>query len=166
MARYYKGAGVGTHWQGLNNDARRTGFTARRRGYPRLSDLRDHIVIGTTLSPYISLTASFAVALDYAVRGPMSPTTNQPAYVYVIDIPRPLPSGLTLIDPIEQIATLTPSPPGSLPYHHTGPPITTIGSAPYLPPLLKALLYAERDAEVLAVNNIPAAYVSGRYNIP
>lgn len=165
MARYYKGTGVGTHWQAPNNDARHLGFTAQSPGSPNLDSLRDHIAIGTTLSPYISLTASFAVARDYAVRGPVSPTTNQPAYVYVIDIPDTLPGDVSLVDPVQEIVHSSPPLPGPRPYHHLGPPITTIGSAPYLPLLLKALLYAERDAEVLAVHNIPATYVSGRYYV-
>ena len=46
-------------------------------------------MIGNTLSSYISLTHSFDVAKDYAVRGSVSPTPAQPAYVYVIDIPDP-----------------------------------------------------------------------------
>ncbi len=164
MPRYYKGAGVGTHWHA--HDARRTGFTAHDPSLPDdINNLRDHIVIGVTLSPYISLTQSYLVARDYAINGPTPPTPAQPAYVYVIDIPDQLPANLTLYDPVQRIAPLPPPSPGLRPYCHHGPPITMPGFFPYLSPLLQALLYAERDAEILAVGTIPANYVVGRRRI-
>lgn len=163
MPRYYKGAGVGTYWE--THDARGIGFFAQAPHLPaNIVNLRDHIVIGVTLSPYISLTQSYLVARHYAVNGPIPPAPARPAYVYVIDIPDQQFSSFNFVDPVQRIATLQTPQPGLRPYRHHGPPIMTTGFLPYLPPLLQALLYAERDAEILAMGPIPAGYV-GRYRV-
>ena len=110
MATFYKGAGIGTHWH--TRDSRRIGFTARSPAtHPETEALIDHIATSTVNSPYISLTRSYAVAWDYAMRGGTSiPTLNNPGYVYEIEIDTPLPSGLKLLDPIKEIALNLPPP--------------------------------------------------------
>lgn len=110
MATFYKGAGIGTHWH--IQDSRRVGFTARSPAtHPETEVLINHIATSTVNSPYISLTRSYAVAWDYAMRGGTSiPTLDNPGYVYEIEIDPPLPSGLKLLDPIKEIALNLPSP--------------------------------------------------------
>ena len=68
MTTFYKGSAIGTHWHA--NDARQLGFTARApEANPSTEALIHHIASGTHYSPYISLTRSYAVAWDYAMRG-------------------------------------------------------------------------------------------------
>ena len=106
MATFYKGAGVGTHWHA--NDSRQIGFTARApEANPSTEALIHHIASGTHNSPYISLTRSYAVAWNYAMRGGTAdiiPTKNNPGYVYALEICKPLSSGLKLFDPIREVA--------------------------------------------------------------
>lgn len=106
MATFYKGAGVGTHWH--SNDSRRIGFTARSpQTSPSTEALINHIATGTVNSPYISLTCSYAVAWNYAIRGGTTdiiPTKNNPSYVYELEICMPLSSDLRLFDPIREVA--------------------------------------------------------------
>lgn len=106
MATFYKGAGVGTHWHA--NDSRQIGFTARSpETNPSTEALIHHIASGTHNSPYISLTRSYAVAWNYAMRGGTAdiiPTKNNPGYVYALEICKPLSSGLKLFDPIREVA--------------------------------------------------------------
>lgn len=106
MATFYKGAGVGTHWHA--NDSRQLGFTARAPEANLSTEaLIRHIASGTHNSPYISLTRSYAVAWNYAVRGGTEniiPTKNNPGYVYELEICKPLSSDLKLFDPIREVA--------------------------------------------------------------
>ena len=51
------------------------------------------------MSPCISVTRSYAVAEDYARNAATSPPTRvAPAYVYVIDVPDPVRTGITMCD--------------------------------------------------------------------
>ena len=65
MAVYYRGAGVGTHWN--NIDAMTSGFTPKEPGGTASVDrIMLHIARADVKSPYISLTASFGIAYYYA----------------------------------------------------------------------------------------------------
>ena len=133
MATFYKGAGIGTHWH--VHDSRRVGFTARSPAtHPETEGLINHIATGTVNSPYISLTRSYAVAWDYAVRGGLErPTADKPGYVYEIEVDIPLPSGLELLDPVKEVARSLPTPidvdseGGYLFYQHNGLPNFLLG---------------------------------------
>ncbi len=83
MAIFYRGAGVGTYWH--THDARQTGFVARSPQMPFSVDrLMLHIARGTVNSPFISLTRSYGIALNYAnFFGTEVPTREYPAYVAV-----------------------------------------------------------------------------------
>ena len=128
MATFYKGAGVGTHWH-INN-SREVGFEARSpTTRPTIEALIAHVAESTANSPYISLTRSYAVAWNYAMRGGTDiPTLDKPGYVYEIEIDVPLPSGLKLLDPVKEIALGLPNPvdvysEGGYPsYQHNGLP--------------------------------------------
>ena len=110
MATFYKGAGLGTYWH--VHDSRQVGFTARApETAPMTAAMIVHITAGTINSPYISLTRSYAVAWDYAMRGGTDiPTLDKPGYVYEIEIDSPLPSGLRLVDPVKEVALNLPTP--------------------------------------------------------
>lgn len=70
-----------------------------------------HTARTTTDSPYVSLSRSYGVALDYALAaGRALPTPAVPAYVYEIELDDPLPTGLVLLDPIQEVAKGVPSP--------------------------------------------------------
>ncbi|RKU36878.1 hypothetical protein C6496_10955 [Candidatus Poribacteria bacterium] len=133
MATFYKGAGIGTHWH--IHDSRRVGFTARApETESTTAALIDHITKGTLNSPYISLTRSYAVAWDYAMRGgTQTPILGDPGYVYEIEIDSPLPLGLEILDPIKEVALNLPSPIGvdfeaGYPfYQHNGLPTFLLG---------------------------------------
>lgn len=179
--RLYKGVGLGTYLHGTN--LKLTGITARNPGVPpSTSAVEQHIARGTITSPLISLTKSFGVARDYAIDGSFHPPTSaNPAHVWELDIPDPLPPGVTLIDPVHYIAAaqqlylLSGSS-----YHHDGDqrflqfvvdPRLRAGGHPLAPrpagmgapnPVtltiaLETLVFALRDAEVLAVGNVPGS---------
>ncbi len=85
--------------------------------------MRNHISKGTAISSYISLSRSWAVAWDYAVfAGSAQPLATQgnPGYIYEIDIPDPTPLGLTIIDPVREVARKLPSPMQGMTYKHEG----------------------------------------------
>ena len=65
-----------------------------------------HVALGTTASPYISLTRSYGVAEGYARdAGRAFPTHALPAYVYEFDISTPLPTAIVeVIDPVAEVA--------------------------------------------------------------
>lgn len=97
MAIFYRGAGIGTYWH--THDARQTGFVARA---PQMQSTVDrlmlHIARGTVNSPFISLTRSYGIALNYAIFfGNEVPTRECPAYVYEIEINEPIPPVLKLL---------------------------------------------------------------------
>ena len=133
MVMFYKGAGIGTHWH--VHDSRRVGFTARSpEAAPTIEALVDHIATGTVNSPYISLTRSYAVAWNYAVRGALDiRTLDKRGYVYEVEIDIPLPSGLKPLDPVKEVAMSLPNPidvdsEGGYPfYQHNGLPTFLLG---------------------------------------
>ena len=188
MPIFYRGAGVGTYWHGM--DARTTGFTARHPGMTPTGDrLMEHIARAATASPYISLTRSYAVAWDYAINGTCRPTQQNPGYVYEVEIEGRPPLGLAIVDPVREVASQLPTPLASLSYQHNGLPSFLLGvvnktmgnflldpgpqvpgsvgpfAAPNLTIHLKALVRALRDAEILAVGSIPASCVRFRHDV-
>jgi hypothetical protein len=149
-----------------------------------------HIANATTTSPYISLTRSYGVAHDYAVSGRISPTATNPAFVYEIDIPDPPPAGMTVIDPVAEVAAAYSNPLMSLSYHHNGDSKFLLGvidpvkmSAERLAPIrvppgstatpgpanltlpLETFVRALRDAEILVLNLIPNNHVIYRHSV-
>ena len=133
MATFYRGAGIGTHWH--IHDSRQEGFIARAPiTVPTTEGLIAHVATGTVNSPYISLTRSYAVAWDYAMRGGTNiPTPTNPSYVYEIEIDIPIPSGLELLDPVKEIAFHLQTPVGTDSeegvsfYQHNGLPTFLLG---------------------------------------
>ena len=133
MATFYKGAAIGTHWH--INDSREIGFEAiSPTAQPTVEALVKHVAEGTTDSPYISLTCSYAVAWDYAVRGGTDiRTLDKRGYVYEIEIDIPLSSGLEIFDPVKEVAKSLPNPidlgsEGGYPfYQHNGLPDFLLG---------------------------------------
>lgn len=86
-----------------------------------------HTARTTTNSPYVSLSRSYGVALDYALAaGRALPTPAVPAYVYEIELDDPLLTNLVLLDPIQEVAKGVPSPWGPA-YQHDGAPSFLIG---------------------------------------
>jgi hypothetical protein len=81
MTVLYKGVGVGTFLYGASP---RTEFRARMPTLPgNVDSIMRHVALGTTASPYISLTRSYGVAEGYARdAGRAFPTHALPAYVY------------------------------------------------------------------------------------
>ena len=189
MALFYRGAGPGTYW--ALNDARLQGFVPRQPGaLPNITRLMSHIRLGTTTSPYISLSRSFGVARGYALVGTAGAADpSNPGYVYEIELSEPLPTGLEVLDPIQGIARILNSPLASPTYHHDGDRNFVIGvidpgsyadllNTPILTPLtdatprtanlseqLETLLRALRDAEILATGNIPTACIVNRHEV-
>ena len=187
--RLYKGVRIGTFLHGRN--LLRTGIAARNaRSTVTVGSIEHHIARGTTTSPLISLTKSFGVARDYALTGSLSkPTSTNPAYVYEIDVPDPLPAGVKFIDPVHEIVAaqqlnlLTNSS-----YHHDGdqrflhyvvnPLLRTRRGQPMAPQpgggspspvkmtmALEAMVFALRDAEVLVVGNLPHSMIVHRHDV-
>jgi hypothetical protein len=175
MAILYRGAGVGTYWH--TNDPRHTGLTSTAPGVLNTPDrIIQHVYNGLTRSPYVSLSLSYPVALSYALEmGTMQPTIHNPAYVWEIEIKDT--HGVTLIDPVKEMAAGAPGPLDPHPYQHNGDPNVLLGvvwsavapillSRPVaLPPgaatsathtlnvskYVWGLVAALRDAEILAV---------------
>lgn len=192
MPIYYRGAGPGSYWA-LHN-ARLTGFTSQAPGIPPSHHrLIHHITKGTASSPYISLTKSFGVAKHYAINsGTTVPvaTAQDPGFVYEVELSDPLPLGLLLLDPVREVSNNAPGPLAPISYQHDGPPDFLLGvinprgmghflTAPYVQPPpahgtprpptltleLESLIRALRDAEIVAVGNIPAGTVVNRYSV-
>lgn len=193
MPLFYRGAGPGTYWH--VNDARLTGFTAQAEGMARgINPLRLHIARGTVSSPYVSLTRSYGIAWHYAVfcgKTVAVATDANSGYVYEIEIDKPAPQGVILIDPIKEVADDLPKPLDSgPPYQHDGGPDFLLGvvnparmpaflTVAYLQPPpgggtvrppnlsidLETLVRALRDAEILAVGGIPAHCIRRRIDV-
>ncbi len=133
MATFYKGAGIGTHWH--INDSREVGFTAiSPTTRHTIEALVTHVAESPTNSPYISLTRSYAVAWNYAVRGGTDiRTLGKRGYVYEIEIDIPLSPELELLDPVKEVAKSLPNPidvdfKGGYPfYQHNGLPDFLLG---------------------------------------
>ncbi|VIO76096.1 hypothetical protein CI41S_50960 [Bradyrhizobium ivorense] len=186
--RLYKGVRIGTFLHGQN--LMQTGIPARNaRSSVTVGSIEHHIARGTTTSPLISLTKSFGVARDYALKGSLSkPSATNPAYVYEIDVPDPLPSAIKIVDPVAEIvaaqklSVLTNSS-----YHHDGDqsflhfvvnPLLRAHMSPMAPrpgggsssPVvmtmpLEAMVFALRDAEVLVVGNLPPSMIIHRHDV-
>ena len=190
MPIFYRGAGIDTYWY-LNNPAE-SGFTARTPGSTLTTTrVMHHISRGTANTPFISLTRSYAVARDYAVSNSTEiPTLSNPAYVYEIEIPDPLPREMKIRDPVKEVAEILLPPAMGPPYQHDGsqefllgvvdprnmghflvqqviqPPSN--GGTPRPPNLtleLETLVRALRDAEILVCGSIPATYVQNRFDV-
>jgi hypothetical protein len=173
MTFLYKGVGVGTF---LHSAIPITEFRARIPSIPgNIDSIMRHITLGTTASPYISLTRSYGVAEGYAVEaGRVFPTAAVPAYVYEFNISDPPPAGVEVIDPVAEVAAHNQNPLLPISYHHDGaadfllgvidpnrmaahlnaPIRTPKGSAPTARPAnltiqLETIVRALRDAEVL-----------------
>lgn len=189
MATFYRGAGIGTYWHA--NDARLTGFLPHFPGaLAGNAAVMGHIRNGTTTSPYISLTRSYAVARDYALVGRATPSRTTPAYVYEVSISDPPPTGMLLFDPVQQIASSCPGPLASPHYQHDGSQTFLLGvTSPTtmshfltahisLPPPaggtprpanlsaeLETMVRGLRDSEILVQAVIPSYCVTGRFDI-
>ena len=174
----YKGAGPGTHWHKKN--ACDGGFTpAANRPYTT-NAVVDHIVHYSHPSPYISLTASFAVARQYALSGPDGTASDtNPGYVYEIDLSACNTTKLRIFNPIAEISKT------GLAHEHNGDqglvlgvassthesvlktPVLQAGGRKAIPSAsttLKALVNALRDAEVLT-GKVPASCIVNRLSV-
>ena len=128
MPTMYRGAPLHSYWH--THDATRFGFNGQLPTTTHSVNIMiDHILGLTSQTPYTSLTFSYGVARAYAevssVRA--SPTAANPAYVYLIDLSDPLPTGLSLYDPVKMIANMVPPPPAPVPYQHEGTPDYLLG---------------------------------------
>ena len=190
--RYFTEAqALGTYWH--IHDARQTGFVARApQMQPTADRLMLHIARGTVNSPFISLTRSYGIALNYAsFFGTEIPTPQHPAYVYEIEINEPIPSGIKFLDPIKEVAPILPTPLGiNPPYQHDGGPAFLLGvvdpinmreyltqhapqppdsdgtpRSPNLTIALETLVRTLRDAEILTEGTIPADCVNHKFEV-
>ena len=188
MARFYRGAGIGTYW--YVNDARLAGFAPHKPGAtPSLDSLMYHIARASTASPYISFTRSFGVAHAYAIWGSGGRATpGKPGYVYEIEVSDD--SLCVLEDPVKEIANDLPVAWQDPSYQHDGDQRFLLGvvspttmrhflqarckfppgsAATPRPPNLtvqvESLVRALRDAEVLVRGNVPASVVRNRYDV-
>src|SRR6516162_8720378 len=120
MPCFYKGVGVGTFLHGT--DLRVSGISPRSPGASYTVNVAmQHIVRATTNSPCISLSRSYGVAEMYARDASRAfPTVANPAYVYEVDIPDPPPPGVTVLDPVIEVAAQNANPLISISYHHDG----------------------------------------------
>lgn len=182
----YKGAGPGSHW--WNNNAQLTGFTVAAAIW-NASRMVRHITAFSHPSPYLSFSASFAVAREYALDGPAGAASQaQPGTVYEIDTAL-CPAQLPLVDPANAILTANPAlGVGNLPTHHDGgqdlildiaspalhatvltTPPPRLGNAlpagPAIQRELQAVVFALRDAEVLIAGNVPANCIVGVHSV-
>lgn len=175
----YKGAGPGTHW--CQQDARFAGFRAANPRAPSLGDLVQHIAHGVShASAYISFSTSYDVAWTYACSGPGGEATRtNPGFIYVVDTEKAS-VGNTFIYPAQELGLH----PGDLchdgsanlalgvllPFLHSqflrAPPLRRGNPPAHQPPSfkqeLKALLFALRDSEVLAHNQVDKACIVDR----
>ena len=175
MATFYKGAAIGTHWH--THDSRRVGFTARFPSTHLETEIFiDHIVANIPNSPYISLTRSYAVAWHYAVfNGKQEPGPGKPTYIYEIEIDDSLPHGLNLLDPVKEVVHILPQPlRGIVNLEYMADildnPVSQLpnSSSRFSPDVerqLIALVFAERDAEVLVHGYIPPFCVKQRFEV-
>jgi hypothetical protein len=185
MARFFKGAGVGTYWH--SHDPRAPGGLSARypHGTKDVHAIIQHIARLTVASPYISLTKSFGVAEAYALEWSIPAATSKiPAYVYEIDLPDPVPQPTIVLDPIFELAQAHNNPLANITYHHDGdmnfllgvvdrkamshhlwtpirqPPGSGGTSKPaILTQCLEAMVRALRDAEVLVIGGVPPGCV-------
>ena len=183
----YKGAGPGSHWWSTN--AQLSGFTvaAAVQGVARMVR---HITAFSHPSPYLSFSASFAIAREYALAGPAGQASQtQPGRVYEIDTTL-VPGSMVLSDPVRDIVGSNPAlTVARLPTHHDGaqnlilgiaspilhgavltsPPARVPGNAlqtgPAVQSELQAVVFALRDAEVLIGGNVPPNCITAVYPV-
>lgn len=188
MSVFYKGAGPGTHW--WRNNAQLSGFTVAATAQSVHAIIR-HITSYSHPSPYLSFTASYDVACDYALNGPGGAATPaNPGYVYEIDVTLAPGQNLRLIDPAREIISSGPQV-GTvprIPTHHDGSQNLILGIAsrsaypgllnmsprrpgtpaprpPVIDRELEAVVFSLRDAEVIIAGNVPAACITARYPV-
>lgn len=187
VAILYKGAGPGTFWA-LNDPRLGAGFVSASAAPPSVPSMVRHITAFSHPSPYLSLTASFAVAYAYALGGPAGAASSaMPGYVYEID------TGVfpvKLIDPVSEVASATSiaTAPRLLTHHDGGQdlilgiaapslhagvllvppkrPGATLPNPPAITPELHAVVFSLRDAEMLAEGPIPPGCIVHRHNVP
>ncbi|MBI4908588.1 MAG: hypothetical protein HY820_33520 [Acidobacteria bacterium] len=189
MATFYRGAGLDTYWH--SRDARVQGFQAwAPTKEPSIPGVMHHVVRGTTVSPYVSLTRSYGIAFGYAtMRGRRRPSKERPAFVYELEIEEGQ-RQVRLVDPVVEIAASVPRPVERSSYQHDGaqnfllgvvdpkkfakvlqktyrqpPPQGGTPRPPLLTVELEAMVRALRDAEILAVSYIPRFCVRERYEV-
>jgi hypothetical protein len=178
----FKGAAPGTYWR--LNDPTVRGFQAPGTLAPGVPTMITHITTASaSSSPYLSFTASFAVAHSYASAGA---TASTPGAIYEVDV-----TGLGVVDPIRSISGHSAFRPNSqlpLPSHHDGgqdlilgvaashlhgsvlitPPVTANTHVPN-PPIVttdfRALVYALRDAEVLVLAPVAARCIRRVFHV-
>ena len=153
-----------------------------------------HVVNYSWPSPYSSFSASFAAAAAYALVGPSGKATpDRPGWVYEIDVALALELGAQFADPAREILAQNPAigGPGTIPTFHDGgqdlilgvadpahrkvlvtPPRqpgparhVRAGGPPVVHNELRAVIFALRDAEVLAITHVPAACITARYPV-
>lgn len=152
----------------------------------------EHIGLTPNYSPFVSLSKSMLVAEDYA-RGSISGVTPSvtPGYVYVIEIPDPVPDSVRLWDPIKILMgrEFAREADDILRYHHNGAQGLLEAIAGGLKPAsrrqisswsdrypedyvaqtitiseeLKTILWAIRDAEILASGKLDPSLITERY---
>ena len=189
----YKGAGPGTHW--WTTDAQTAGGFVVGHAPRNVNAIIRHIVNYSWPSPYTSFSASFAAASAYALTGPRGKATaSEPGWVYEIDVALAIELGTRFLDPAREILQENPyvGAPGTIPTFHNGGQDLILGIAdpvlhrkvlltpprqpgprgqvrPSGPPIvhneLRAVIFALRDAEVLATTDVPAACITARYPV-
>ena len=125
VPKYFKGVGPGTYWAKALPHL--YGFTAQNTNCTisstnRIDLIIDHIAQGAPPhSPFISLTSSLKIAECYAMVGSSRiATPSNPGLVFEIRFDDPLPLGLQVFDPIQELADIAPDPPEIPQYHHDG----------------------------------------------
>lgn len=188
MAFFYRGAGPGTYWQ--INDPAHVGFTAHLPGQaPSAGRLMHHIARGSTDSPYISFSRSFAVARAYALVGTKGyASVSSPGFVHEIEIEDD--RLVRVLDPVQEIAAMLPAAWIEPNYQHDGDQSFLLGivdptnmadarqqqclfppgsqATPRSPTLsiqLESLVRALRDAEVLIQGNAPVSCFRKTYSV-
>jgi hypothetical protein len=186
---FYKGVASGSFH--TNHDLRVTGLSPRDpAGTLETHRLMAHVCHGTTTSPLISITRSYGVAQDYALSGLVPPSASSPGYVYEVWLESPLPPGVALVDPIQQVMKTYGDPLDRYSYHHDGdqtflsalsdpvvfrsllvcpvkrPPssVATL-RATHITTELETFVRSLRDAELLVAGYIPAKCFVARYEI-
>ena len=152
--------------------------------------ITSHICDGTTMSAFISLTRSYAVAEEYAYSGRAAPTPSDPGFVYEVLIDNPPPAGVDVIDPVYFIAESHKDALSQASYHHDGGKNVLLGIAspntmghvllmpvkdppmsgrtprgPYVSRELETLVRALRDSEVLVAGSLPRTCFVNRHTI-
>jgi hypothetical protein len=187
MSIFYRGAAVGTYYH--ERDARLEGFVAHMAVSDTTREqLIGHVALGTTNSPFVSLTRSFGVAKGYALLNRKPYSTPKRGFVYVLELDKR--SKIELIDPIKAVSRWLGSPYDDPSYHHDGrqdfilgvadpirnrvekdrridqpPPGQGTPRTAHLHKHFETLVRSLRDSEILAVRAIPRKYVVDRLEV-